>query len=473
MNKIPNFDPTQLPFWDIYLKENPNVKIGGTMAGEFTAGLSGGQRKMLLFELIYQRTANFSDLLICLDEPFAGVTDDFLPYLTKRVTEITAKHNLLLVTNDHVQALTSQADNVLTVSAVNRDLVTINATKNIDRELALYALSNGNDYVHENSSSDLRFFLDVEVFSLAGGLGGVMGFTIFAMIMLVLSYWDTQPGSEGLALVGVQIIAFFCINPYLIALSDWRNFMTEESEALMHASVNVNKALKTVLTLFVLLCIATVSFGVLNLVMDGDSMAGANMFNAMFWDSASLTFPFLCTGLYTNLPFQAVQIISSLPFLFMIFFSTTFSPGAGLEGVKFLRFLFSRFYFWYVAPPITPPPRSPRSPHSPTHRCKLPGFSELMEGCPSEEYLDLAIVLSGALGLILFLLGYGAYTIKAGRDGKKKDVKRDAVEAKVEFKDLQTVLFGDKLVASPRAGGKTVEKGGFTEVALREADEQL
>ena len=85
-----------------------------------------------------------------------------------------------------------------------------------------------------------------------------------------------------------------------------------------------------------------------------------------------------------------------------------------------------------------------------------------MEGCPSEDYLDLAIVLSGAQGLILFLLGYGANTFKVGRYGKKGGIKRDAVEAKVEFKGLQTVLFGDKLVASPRAGGKKVEKGGFT-----------
>ena len=31
-------------------------------------GLSGGQRKLLLFELIYQRTASEKDLLIVLDE---------------------------------------------------------------------------------------------------------------------------------------------------------------------------------------------------------------------------------------------------------------------------------------------------------------------------------------------------------------------------------------------------------------------
>ena len=49
------------------------------MAGTFTAGLSGGQRKMLLFELIAQRVRSKSGLLIVFDEPFAGVTDDFVP----------------------------------------------------------------------------------------------------------------------------------------------------------------------------------------------------------------------------------------------------------------------------------------------------------------------------------------------------------------------------------------------------------
>lgn len=78
VRKIPNFDPTKLPYWEIYENEGTaqTIKVGGTMAGEFTAGLSGGQRKLMLFELICQRTANQSELLIVLDEPFAGVTDD-------------------------------------------------------------------------------------------------------------------------------------------------------------------------------------------------------------------------------------------------------------------------------------------------------------------------------------------------------------------------------------------------------------
>jgi hypothetical protein len=35
---IPHFDPTKLPYWDIYVTENvaSTIKVGGTLAGEFT-----------------------------------------------------------------------------------------------------------------------------------------------------------------------------------------------------------------------------------------------------------------------------------------------------------------------------------------------------------------------------------------------------------------------------------------------------
>jgi hypothetical protein len=392
------------------------------MAGEFTAGFSGGQRKMLLFELIYQRTKHLSDLLICLDEPFAGVTDDFLPYLKQRVEDIRKRHNLLLVTNDHIAALTAQSDNILTVSAIDRKIVKINETEGIDRELALHALSNGNNYTPPNSKDDLKFFFQTEVFSLAGGIGAVMAFTTFAMAMIILSYWDSQAGSEALVLVAVQIVAFFCINPYLIALSDWRNFMTEESEALMHASVAVNKALKTTLTLVILTVITCIAYIVLQIVIE--TMDDSKYLFAMFFDSASLTFPFLCTGLYTNLSFQACQIVSSLPFLFMIFFSTTFSPGAGVDGIKGLRYLFARFYFW----------------------CMVPGYKEVMEGCPADDMLEFWCAASGCIGLVMFLVGYAIYTFKESRKAKASDGKREKIESSPEFQSLQKVLFADKLV---------------------------
>ena len=115
----------QLPYWDTYIMEKKDkyVIIGGTIAGTDMAGLSGGQRKILLFELIFQRTATQENLLIVLDEPFAGVTDDFVPFIAERLNEIRDKHNVLLVTNDHVNTLKDMADNTITVSAINRSKV--------------------------------------------------------------------------------------------------------------------------------------------------------------------------------------------------------------------------------------------------------------------------------------------------------------------------------------------------------------
>lgn len=38
VSAIPNFDPTKLPYWDIYVKEKKDAKIivGGTLAGQFS-----------------------------------------------------------------------------------------------------------------------------------------------------------------------------------------------------------------------------------------------------------------------------------------------------------------------------------------------------------------------------------------------------------------------------------------------------
>merc|ERR1712232_1060092 len=124
---------------------------------------SGGQRKLMLFELICQRAEGQTDLLLVLDEPFAGVTDDFVPFIMDRLNHLRKSHNVLLVTNDHVEDLKGMADNTITVSAIDRSTVQINEKNKIDREKAILALSVGNDYKYEASMADLKFFFGVEV----------------------------------------------------------------------------------------------------------------------------------------------------------------------------------------------------------------------------------------------------------------------------------------------------------------------
>ena len=278
VNSIPNFDPTALPYWSLYSEKtfedgkqnvsyNPSVQIGGTMAGQFTKGLSGGQRKMLLFELVKQRTAGSSDLLLVLDEPFAGVTDDFVPFIVMRLNEMRQKHNILLVTNDHVHTLTEMADSTVVVSAVDRSKVCVDS-KEYDRELFLHAVASGAEYEGGVGSQDLRFFAATELSPRNPNIQGVLGFTAFAMVMFLLTFWDSRPGSEALLLVGLQIVAFFAINPYLIHLTDWRNTMAEEAAALMHVSAQANLALKAGIVLSLMLLVSSVSFGMVQACTD-------------------------------------------------------------------------------------------------------------------------------------------------------------------------------------------------------------
>lgn len=383
VSSIPHFDPTRLPYWHIYEKEGTagRIPVGGTMAGEFTPGLSGGQRKLLLFELILQRAQTQSELLIVLDEPFAGVTDDFVPWIVQRLSHLRLHHNIVLVTNDHVSTLTALADNTITVSAVHRTVVRVNSLPEVDRSQAILALAQyGADYVYPTQKSDLHFFWTVEIRN-SQALLGIAAFTALLFGLFLISFWNSSTDSAALVLIAGDIIAFFAVNPYLLSLVDWRNAMTEEAEALLHSSRKTNKFLKTMLCLALILIIAFIEYGMVNAVIDG--LESFNFFLGMFFDTGSTTLPFVCFGLYTTLPHQLVESLALIPFLFLIFFSTTFSPGAGVPVLKDLRYLFSRFYFW----------------------CMVPGVQDDMEGCPTNPRINMLLLcLTGMMTVLLFVV---------------------------------------------------------------------
>ena len=348
------------------------------------------------------------------------MTDDFVPWIVERLNLMRKTHNILLVTNDHVQTLTNMADNTITVSAIDRTMVKINDHEQVDREKAILALSVGDQYVYNSSNADLKFFFDTEIW-FNGGILGVVGFTVFAFLLFLLSYWDSNDESAALVLIAGGIIAYFAINPFLLSLVDWRNYMNEEAEALLHSSKSMNKVLKSLVTMTLVFGISLIEYGLINAVVGG--LSDIKFWVAILFDSGSMTFPFICFGIYTALPHQAVETFSSMPFLFMIFFSTTFSPGSGVPGLKALRYLFSRFYLW----------------------CMVPGVMDQMEGCPADEGLNLLyLILSGLLGVFLFLIFQGVLTVI--RNAKKKELSklRETMKEDDEFIQLQVEMYGEK-----------------------------
>merc|ERR1712226_1495685 len=196
-------------------------------------------------------------------------------------------------------------------SAINRNVVKVNEMEGVDRQRAIFALSIGDEYMYKSTLEDLHFFLNVEIWNNSA-LMGIAMFSIICFALFVATFWDSSTDQAALVLVAGGIIAYFCVNPYLLSLVDWRNAMEEEAEAL-----------KTALTVTVIFLVSLAEYGVVTAVID--DLSHIKFWVAMFFDSASMTFPFICLGVYSHLSFQLVEIIGSMPFLLMIFFSTTFS----------------------------------------------------------------------------------------------------------------------------------------------------
>eukprot|EP00977_Amphora_coffeiformis_P028342 scaffold34933_cov243-Amphora_coffeaeformis.AAC.1 len=384
VRSVPNFDPTALPYWDVYVEEGKDqtIQVGGTMAGHFTAGLSGGQRKLLLFELIYQRTRHQKDLLILLDEPFAGVTDDFLEFILDRLAEIKERHNVCLVTNDHIAPLEHLADNTLQVSARDRMAVRINQQGQVNRDKAIRALSVGDRYEYQaTTQEDLYFFFQVEVRSDSTFVE-ISIFAVVCMILFIISFWNSAEYSVPFVILGAQFVGFLTSNPYFMSLVDWRHAaVIEESSALLHSSPSMYKALKVSLAALLLLLLCLLEYGCINIVVEG--LEEFKFYWSFFFDGASVVFPLIAYSIYTDWTFTTVQIFGCIPAILMLFFSTTLSPGSGIEGIKALRYLFPRFYLW----------------------CMLPGVAPLMEGCPKSEILTMMLLcFTGVIVLVVFVL---------------------------------------------------------------------
>ena len=428
---VPHFDPKRLPYWDIYQREDTanTIKAGGTINGKFMAGLSGGQRKMLMFEIICQRVNGQRELLIVLDEPFAGVTDDFVPYFTERLEKLKEHHYVLIVTNDHIEALTSLADNTIRVSAVNRSIVdvTSNATdtvRSIARDKAIAALSTGKAYeAPQTTSDDLQFFYNVDVKG-DSQLANLVVFVTVGFGIFAASFWDSPESAAQFVLIASQMLPFLTMNPYILGLVGWRAAMSEEARALVHSSSLMNINLKFILSITIFFAIITMEFSIINLVLSGPSLNTNTIrfFFMLLCDGWTLIFPQIWLGLYSQLQLQMVQTLGSVPFLYMIFFSTTFSPGnTGIPVLKELRYLSTRFYFF----------------------CEISVGESLLEGCPESSTTNLLLTIATTfVTSILFIA-----CVLARRHSK--NCKRDLAQIFIkkmaqddEFRSFQKSLLG-------------------------------
>ena len=111
--------------------------------------------------------------------------------------------------------------------------------------------------------------------------------------------------------------------------------MLEESEALLHQSKSMNKFLKFCIIMVLIFIVTAAQFWCIDAVLG--TLSSWEYFVAIVFDTFSIMMPGVLFGLYTNLTNEESQVLTSIPVLFLIFFSTTFSPGAGVNILKELR----------------------------------------------------------------------------------------------------------------------------------------
>ena len=119
-----------------------------------------------------------------------------------------------------------------------------------------------------------------------------------------------------------------------------------------------------------------------------------------------------------------------MPFMFMIFFSTTFSPGSGVNGLKELRYLFTRFYLF----------------------CSIPAIQDSMEGCPDNDLNTLYLILSGLI-FTVFFVAYKVFHLASTSMKKKKVFTQKSKLKDDEFRDLQVELYGESVLLKNSLSG--------------------
>lgn len=139
-------------------------KIGGQhMPGLDVKGLSGGQRKLFIVAMINAvLERNNTKMLVVVDEPLAGVTADYCPFITNLVTEWGGKgHKVLVIDNDHHEITTNSGWNRIKVAS--RTMVEYNGTA---YNLPVPMVKKSRRSLPKNLYNDVMLYLRHDMFNM-------------------------------------------------------------------------------------------------------------------------------------------------------------------------------------------------------------------------------------------------------------------------------------------------------------------
>ena len=91
----------------------------------------------------------------------------------------------------------------------------------------------------------------------------LVGTTVFTSLvygLFIVGFWDSTEELSALVLVAAGVLAFFCVQPFLLSLADWRFAIKEEAEALLHTSLKLSRVLKALMAILLIIMVFRLNF---------------------------------------------------------------------------------------------------------------------------------------------------------------------------------------------------------------------
>jgi len=321
----------QLPY-----SVSAKTRIGGTIIdGLVVKGLSGGQRKLFIsshLDLVVTKSS--APLMIVADEPFAGVTSNYVYFMTDMIQKWKMKgHTVLVIDNDHHEHTTTMGWTPIKIDqrrvvSVNGQPVNIDVpmvkrqrtplTRNVSHAVSLYVK---HDVLNAQNMSNTRTFQGVVV-------------SLLSVPFVYEPQLDVGASLQGFAFVLILINTAFQFVPGQIA--QFHRMTSESDIGLLTARgptiffVILHDIVASSLGIVIIFAIHSTSFSIQRYTI-WQLLVGTCMINVQFIIASSVG-PLLGLSLPTCQLFQLVELL-----LFM-FVGGTFSSGSiiGSRNIGFL-----------------------------------------------------------------------------------------------------------------------------------------
>jgi hypothetical protein len=307
---------------------------GEIMPGAIVKGLSGGQRKLCLCAHVNQVVlASSAPLLVVLDEPFAGVTTNYIPFQLDLIDDWSRKgHTIVVIDNDHHEHTTQQG-----WKRIELDLRKVVRYNGQTIEIPVPLLPVDRRPVASKYRQDLTLFLKNELFNV-GTVTNTKALQAFIASLISLPFTAGPETDMGAILMAMNIVmlSMMTMGSFLPAREVQYNQIAGEASLGLITAPRFTAMLTILDDLLKMTCVMCAVFAIHSIWWDKDVVSNwpnggfiwELMIGAIFfmWHQICITVAPLLAGI----PLIFVMNIYMLDMIFTFFVAGVFNPQSGV-----------------------------------------------------------------------------------------------------------------------------------------------